>query len=81
MDEKDFQTFMSEEKHVPKELDHLVLGAHEQKHQHLKKWFWPKLVSIHFLSGIVTLSFCPQFGIDPFQTQSSLPHLFMSYGM
>lgn len=82
MDEKkDFQTFMTDEKHVPKELDYLVLGAHEQKHQHLKKWFWPKLASIHFLSAIVTLSFCPQFGIDPFQTQSSLPHLFMSYGM
>lgn len=81
MNEKEFASFMKEEKAVPFELEAQVLARVQTQQKKTNTIFWPKLLSIHLLSGALTLSFCPQFGFDPFQTQSGLPHLFMSYGM
>lgn len=81
MSEKEFKSFMKEEKVVPFELEARLLTNIQGQQKRTKAFFWPKLLSLHFLSGAVTLTFCPQFGFDPFQTQSGLPHLFMNYGM
>ncbi|MCR9204258.1 MAG: hypothetical protein NXH75_06760 [Halobacteriovoraceae bacterium] len=43
--------------------------------------FYTKLALIFSLSGFLTFSFCPQFGLNPFGANPHITHMFMQYGM
>ena len=81
MSEKDFFQFLQSDKRTAKGLDQMILA--KAKAGLIRDQFFAILnvVGIHAVAGDATLAICPQFGWDPFQTSSHLPHLFMNYGM
>lgn len=80
-DSHDYLSFLQSTKTPSKDLDLAVLiGVRKLKQ---KEWltFLLKIGAIHFISGLVTFFFCPQFGLNPFKSSPHLPHIFMSYGV
>lgn len=46
-----------------------------------KTFLYGKIFSIFSLSGFLTFSFCPQFGLNPFGANPHIAHFLMKYGM
>ncbi len=78
---KDYQDFIDADKtSVSKEATDGVFS----KLQNLlnpSAWIvFLKILSIHLVTGVISLSFCHQFGLNPFNTKYSLADWFMSVG-
>ncbi|OFZ31104.1 MAG: hypothetical protein A2622_00430 [Bdellovibrionales bacterium RIFCSPHIGHO2_01_FULL_40_29] len=78
---KDFQDFLQpEETRIPQEL-HSLVSTQISKWMNPNSWVvFSKLVGIHLVVGSLSLSFCHQFGMNPFQTEKSLADWFMRVG-
>jgi len=77
----EYLSFLQSDEKPSQKLDSQVQASFELKAK--KEWyvFLVKLGAIHLFSGLITLSFCPQFGLNPFRASPHLPHIFMSYGL
>lgn len=78
---KDYQDFIDANKtSVPKEVTDNVFS----KLQNLltpSAWIvFLKILGIHLVTGLISLSFCHQFGLNPFNTKYSIADWFMSVG-
>ncbi len=82
MSEKDYLNFLNSYSDSPsKDLDLSILNMTKRN---LKKDFYLmifQVMIIHSLAGLITLSFCPQFGWNPFGASPHLTHIFMNYGV
>ena len=78
---KDFQDFIEADRaSVPHEATDNI---HSKIHKLLNPNAWVvfiKILGIHLVTGVVSLSFCHQFGLNPFNTKYSLADWFMSVG-
>ncbi len=81
MDLKDYKSFLKDSKNPGSELDRAVSEMVAEDLRWLPRITFVKTLSAHWLAGLVTLSICPQFGWNPFDTWVHLPHVFMKYGM
>lgn len=77
---KDYQDFLSSETEVPSELTQIV-QMNIFKLLNPSPWVtFTKLLGIHIIVGILSLSVCHQFEINPFNTSFSLSDWFMNMG-
>lgn len=77
----EFESFMkSESISVPQELNLKVLAAVGSLLNPNAYRIFAKILGFHLISGILSLSICHQFGLNPFQTKSSLADWFMTIG-
>lgn len=78
---KDYQDFIDSDKtSIPQEVTNGVLSKIQNL---LNPSAWSvffKILGIHLVTGLVSLSFCHQFGLNPFNTKYSLADWFMSVG-
>lgn len=78
---KDYQEFIdAAETSVPKEVTE---GVFSRIKNLLSPSAWTvffKILGIHLVTGVVSLSFCHQFGLNPFNTKYSLADWFMTVG-
>jgi hypothetical protein len=77
----EFKDFMNEDQAVvPKELQTKVMSKmHGLLNPHPFRVF-NKVLAIHLGVGLISLAFCHQFGLNPFQTEFSLDNWFMKVG-
>lgn len=76
----DYQEFIESEQIVPNELNDKVLFKVSQLISPNAWMVFLKLLGVHFVMGFLSLSFCHQFGLNPFRTQRSLADWFMEVG-
>lgn len=78
---KDYQEFLNSEKtEVPTDLQLKTLGKIQSLIKPSAWLVFLKLLGIHVVVGFLSLSICHQFGLNPFNTQSSLADWFMTVG-
>lgn len=81
MKKNDFHEFMKSEAEPSLEAENLIKTEIARDLYWLPSLTFIKTLAAHWLAGLITLSFCPQFGWNPFNTSVHLPHIFMKYGM
>lgn len=81
MNDKEFLDFMQFDQNPSPAIDQKIIQIIEEKLKRFKRLILIKAWAIHWISGAITLSFCPQFGWNPFGASPHLPHIFMDYGM
>ena len=78
---KDYQDFLdSENVQVPKEVHGSLMS---KMHSLISPRAWIvflKILTVHLVTGFLSLSVCHQFGLNPFNTNYSLADWFMSVG-
>ncbi len=77
---KDYQEFITDETSVPQEVTN---GVFLKIRNLLSPSAWTvffKLLGLHLVIGFLSLSFCHQFGLNPFNTERSLADWFMKVG-
>jgi len=78
---KEFAEFNNmKEIRVPQDLTEKVWDRMNQLIHPKPSMIFYKILGIHFVVGFLSLSFCHQFGMNPFQTSSSLADVFMQMG-
>ena len=81
MNEKDYLEFLNSKETVSEELSQKVLSQTRTDSLTDSLFFYTKLFFIFSLSGFLTFSFFPQFGLNPFNANPHLTHMLMGYGM
>lgn len=77
----EFESFMkSDGAAVPKDLNSKVLAMMDKLLNPSPYGIFAKLLGFHFISGMLSLSICHQFGMNPFQTKVSLADWLMKIG-
>lgn len=65
---------------IPKAIDKKILDDIRKRLNSDFKYLLLKLFTIHTLTTIITLAFCPQFGFQVIKTSLNLMHYFMKFG-
>lgn len=65
---------------IPKSLETKILSDIKKRLNPDLKMIFLKLFAIHLLTAIITLSICPQFGFQTFQSPINLMYTFMEWG-
>lgn len=78
---KDYQEFIDADKSsVPQEVTSKVYSKIHNLLNPKALIVFLKILGIHLVTGVISLSFCHQFGLNPFNTKYSLADWFMSVG-
>lgn len=77
----DYEDFLNSEKsHVPSDLNLKMIRKISKLINPSAGIVFLKLLSIHLVTGFLSLSICHQFGLNPFNTERSLSDWFMEMG-
>lgn len=77
---KDYFNFQNSSANVPAHLDQIIINKVQAQSRIDWLMVLTKVSLIYLMGGLVTLSFCPQFGLNPFKASIHATHLFLSYG-
>lgn len=80
MSNKDFKSFLNSEKIPSNTIDKLIREQNKKLHREDQVHTILLSLGTHTLAGIITLLFCPQFGLNPFGASIHVPHYFMQFG-
>lgn len=78
---KDFSSFIHAEVRPEARLDQTLQSVILSDLRWLPRLTFIKALTAHWAAGLITLAICPQFGWNPFNSSTHLPHIFMKYGM
>ena len=77
----DYEVFLSvEQVDVPVEVSDVVFSSIQKLLHPRAVTVFFKILGVHLVTGFLSLSFCHQFGFNPFNTEYSLAEWFMSTG-
>lgn len=78
---KDYQDFIdADQTSVPKEVTEGIFSKIQNLLSPSAWLVFFKILGIHLVTGVISLSFCHQFGLNPFNTKYSLADWFMTVG-
>lgn len=79
--EKEFLEFLNSDQKVPERINQSLKEEIQLLSLSDSIIFYFKIILIFSLSGFLTFTFCPQFGLNPFGANPHVAHKLMSIGM
>lgn len=76
----EFNLFVQSDHEIPVELSSRVLGVMSKLMNPSPFRIFSKLLGFHFVFGLLSLSICHQFGLNPFNTRGSFSDWLMEVG-
>lgn len=77
---KEYLTFLRSNKETDSPLDLKIQNSISSLQKRDIFFLHLKIIILYIITGFISLSLCPQFGLNPFNRSPELIHMFMSYG-